>query len=85
MTQATNHHPHDTHIPLQIDRNPVKATKTPMTGAEIKALGSVSANFDLFLVDPGPGDDRLIRDGDTLDLKPGMHFTSAPRDLTPGA
>jgi hypothetical protein len=72
------------HIPIQIDRRPHIAEKTPMTGAELKALGRVDPAFDLFLVVPGPGDDQLIADDQPIDLKPAMHFISAPRDLNPG-
>jgi len=71
-------------IAIHIDRKQVFAEKTPMTGAELKALGGVNPAFDLFLVIPGPGDDQLISDDQPVDLKPGMHFVSAPRDLNPG-
>jgi len=73
-----------TKIAIHIDRKQVFAEKTPMTGAELKALGDVNPTFDLFLVVSGPGDDQLIADDQPIDLKPGMHFVSAPRDLNPG-
>ncbi len=82
MTHATS--PKQTKISLHIDRQHVFADKTPMTGAELKHLGGVNSTYDLFLVQPGPGDDQLIGDGDLTPLKDGMHFVSAPRDLNPG-
>lgn len=76
---------HDTHIAIQIDRKHRVATKTPMTGAELKHLGEVGPDRDLFLEVPGHGDDELIADTQSVDLQAGMHFFSAPHDLNPGA
>jgi hypothetical protein len=78
--------PHDEHIPIHIENKPYKAPKTPMTGAELRALAEpdVSADRDLFLTVPGPADDRLVGDNEPIDLEPGMHFYSAPRSINPG-
>ena len=56
-----------------------------MTGAELKALASISGAFDLFKVVPGHGDDIKIGDTDPVELNNGGHFYSAPRTLNPGA
>lgn len=79
--------PHDQEIPIQIDHKPYKASKTPMTGAEIRTLSDphLGEDRDLFRVVPGPGDDVVVGDAESVDLKPGMHFYSAPRTINPGA
>lgn len=71
-------------IAIIIDRKPRFATTTPLTGRELKELGEVKAEFDLFMVVAGPDNDRLIGDDESVDLKPGTRFISAPRELNPG-
>ncbi len=77
---------HQAGIPITIDRKPYKAPKTPMTGAEIRALAEppIGPDRDLYLGVPGRGQDRLIGDDEPVDLKPGMHFYSAPKTINPG-
>lgn len=79
--------PPEHNIPINIDHKPRKAPKTPMTGAEIKALAEppIGADRDLFRVVPGPADDVKVADTDSVDLSPGMHFYSAPTTINPGA
>ena len=83
MAKDSNNH----HIPIQIDHKPYKAPKTPMTGTELRTLADpdIGADLDLFRVVPGPADDVKINDGDSVDLKEGMHFYSAPKTINPGA
>ena len=78
---------HDDFIPIQIDHKPYKAPKSPMTAEELRALADpdVGDDRDLFLTVPGPADDDLIADDASVDLKPGMHFYTAPRSINPGA
>jgi len=73
-------------IPIQIDHKPYKAPKSPMTGAELRALPSppIGPDQDLFLVVPGPEDDRLVGDNDSVELKEGTHFYTAPTTINPG-
>lgn len=71
-------------IVIHIDKKEYKAPKNPMTGAEIKALGEVPTNYDLWLKVPGK-DDQPIADGTSVTLKNGDHFYSAPSTLNPGA
>ena len=77
---------HEHHIPINIDHKPYQAPKTPMTAEELRVLADpdIGPDRDLFLTVPGPADDRLIRDGESVDLRPGMHFYSAPRSINPG-
>jgi hypothetical protein len=73
-------------IPIQIDHKPYKAPKSPMTGAELRNLATpaIGADYDLWLEVPGR-DDVLMGDTTPVELKPGMHFYSAPRTIDPGA
>jgi len=67
--------PQEHEIPIHIENKMYKATKTPMTGAELRVLAEpdIGADRDLFLTVPGQGDDVLIADDRPVDLKPGMH------------
>lgn len=73
------------HLPIKIhiDKKLREASKTPMTGAELKALGEVKPGMDLFQKIPGK-DDNLINDTDSIDLTNGDQFYSAPSSLNPG-
>lgn len=77
----------DDFIPIQIDHKPYKAPKSPMTAEELRELADpdVGDDRDLFLTVPGPADDDLIADGASVELRPGMHFYTAPRSINPGA
>jgi hypothetical protein len=71
---------------IHIDRNQFKVLSSTIAGAELRALPDppIGADRDLFQVVPG-GQDVLIGDGDIIELKEGMHFVTAPRNVTPGA
>jgi hypothetical protein len=73
-------------IVIHIEDKQYKTTATELKGAEIRALAQppVAADRDLILEIPGPGDDRIIKDSESVTLKNGMHFYSAPRDINPG-
>lgn len=72
-------------IPIQIDGRPHKAPRTPMTGSELKALGGVAADYDLWFEAPGLGDDQKLVDTAPFPVRQGNHFYSAPRTINPGA
>lgn len=76
----------DTHIPIQIDHKPYKASKALMTGAELRVLAdpAIGSERDFFQEVPGPGDDIKIANETVVELKPGMHFYSAPATIDPG-
>ena len=61
-------------IPIFIDGVRRIAPEPRMTGAELKVLGEVPADYQLFLEVPGPKPDIGIRDDEEIDLKPGMRF-----------
>ena len=70
-------------IKIHIDKELYDAPKDVMTGAELKTLGKVKPDRDLFQKAPGK-DDRLIKDTDSVTLKNGDQFYSAPSSLNPG-
>lgn len=74
-------------IPISIDHKPYKAPKTPMTAEELRELAEpdIGTDRDLWLTVHGPADDDLIDDGESVALKPGMQFYTAPRTINPGA
>jgi hypothetical protein len=76
----------DQQIPIHIDQKRYDAASPTMTGALIRALASppIGPDRDLFLVVPGPGDDKKVGDSDVIELKPGTHFFSAPTTINPG-
>jgi hypothetical protein len=78
---------HDHAITIHIDRKPYRVTEREMTGQQLRALAEppIGPDRDLYEVVPGPGDDRLIGDTETVALHEGIHFFSAPRTITPGA
>ena len=47
-----------------------------MTGAQIKVLGNVPSDYQLFLEQPG--DDQPVPDANSIKLKKGMHFYGVP-------
>jgi hypothetical protein len=77
--------PHKSYT-IHIDRQMFKVDQERMTGLALRALPtpSVDETRDLFEVVPG-GLDVLVGDGDVVELKEGMHFVTAPRDVTPGS
>jgi hypothetical protein len=73
-------------FPIHIDREMFKVTKTSMTGAELRALTTppIGPDRDLYQVVPG-GQDVLVKDDVPVGLKPGTHFVTAPKKVTPGS
>ena len=63
-----------THINIFINGKKYVAPKPVMNGAEIKHLGTIPPEYQLFLEVPGPKPDRGIRDDERVELKSGMHF-----------
>lgn len=72
-------------IPIHIDKRQYKVPEGEMTGAEIRVVPPtpIGDEYDLFLEVPGD-EDEPIEDDRTVDLKPGMHFFSAPKVVSPG-
>jgi hypothetical protein len=72
-------------VSIHIDKKLYKVPSGSMTASQIRGLTSpvLGDDYDLYQVVPG-SDDHLVADGESIDLKSGMHFFSAPRNITPG-
>lgn len=64
--------------PIKIFIGTVEHTITTpsLTGAQIKSLGEISSDYQLFLEQSG--DDKEIPDTESVDLTSGMHFYGLP-------
>jgi hypothetical protein len=73
-------------ITIRIDKETFHVDATSMTGQELRELPNppVGDDRDLFLVVPGPADDILVGNDQSIELKDGMHFFTAPSTITPG-
>lgn len=72
-------------VSIHIDKNVYRVHAGSLSGAQLRALASppISGHYDLYLEVPG-GDDRLVADDVPIELRSGMHFFSAPANITPG-
>lgn len=52
---------------------------SPIAGADLRALGQIPPDNQLFWERPGPDPDILIDPAATYDVKPGSHFYDLPR------
>lgn len=52
---------------------------SPIVGADLRTLGQIPPDNQLFWERPGPDPDILIDPAETYDLKPGSHFYDLPR------
>lgn len=70
---------------IHIDKKKYTVEAESLTGAQLRALPDtdITAEYELMLEVPG-GEDDSIGDEQTVTLKNGMHFFSAPRNITPG-
>lgn len=61
---------------IRIDKNNFDVLNQFITGAELKKLGGIPADYEIFLKVNGPGEDKLITDNEKVDLsEPGReHF-----------
>jgi hypothetical protein len=63
-----------------VDGKKFETDKSTVTGADIKALAQISANYQLFLEEEGDKPDRAISDGESLVLvlEKIFHFFAVP-------
>lgn len=75
----------DRPFPIFIDKKKYEVTEDKMSGAALRALATppIGSDRDLYLVVPG-GEDELVDDADSAELKPGTKFMSVPKLITPG-
>jgi multiubiquitin len=76
-------HLHEYHI--QIDRVHYVVTQEHMTAEELRQVPEppIGADRDLFEVVPGHPDNKL-EDGDTVEIRDGKRFFTAPGQINPG-
>lgn len=70
---------------IQIDRKHYTVDSVALTGAQLRALAEpdIGPDRDLFLVVPG-GQDQKVGDEQSVPLKSGMRFFTAPGQINPG-
>jgi len=62
-----------------VDAKKYETAQTALTGAEIKAIAGVAANYQLFLEEEGDKPDKAIGDGEAVDLAERVkHFFAVP-------
>lgn len=70
---------------IQIDRVHYTVTQEKMTGAELRKVpqAPIGSERDLFEVVPG-GSDHKIADTETVEIRNGKRFFTAPAQINPG-
>lgn len=73
-------------IVIHIDRQQYKVEVEQLTGQEIRGLPEpdIASDRDLYLELAGRDPDVLVADDQVVQLKNGMHFFTAPREINPG-
>ena len=76
---------HPSAFNIQIDREHYKVHQAQMTGAELRRVPPtpIPVERDLFEVVPGHPD-RKIENGDTVAIRNGLRFFTAPGTINPG-
>jgi hypothetical protein len=75
---------HEFHI--QIDRAHFETTEDALTGAQLRKLppGGIPNDRDLYEIRPGDSD-LLINDNDSVRMRDGLRFFTAPKQINPGS
>lgn len=83
---ANVHESREKRVQIKVDRSPFTVNSGSLTGTAIRSLPSppIGPERDLYLEVPGPGDDQLISDGESVELRNGMHFFTTPSTINPG-
>lgn len=69
-------------VTIHIDKQEFKVP-SPQTGEQLRDLGNVGSDYDLWEEVPG-GQDKLIEPTDSVELKNGEHFFSVQKSINPG-
>jgi hypothetical protein len=71
---------------LVIDTKPFDWKKQYITGSEVRSLGNIASEYQIFLVIKGPFEDELIENSEKVDLaRPGIeHFYSCKPNTNNG-
>lgn len=70
---------------IRIDREHFKVSQPVLTGAQLRALPApdIGPDRDLFEIVPG-GSDLKIEAADTVAMRDGLRFFTAPAQINPG-
>jgi hypothetical protein len=70
---------------IHIDKQQYRVLASSMTGSQLRAVppAPIGPDLDLYEEVPG-GEDVLIQNDVTYELKNGMHFFTAPSNINPG-
>ena len=76
---------HEMAITIIIDKKEYKAPELVMTGSQLRQLPQppIGTDYDFFQIVPG-GNDVEIADSESVDLRNGDRFFSAPHVINPG-
>jgi hypothetical protein len=74
------------HVTIHIDKETFKVEGESITAEALRALPEpdIGADRDVYLETHGPGEDELVEAGESVPLREGMHFFTAPAAITPG-
>ena len=75
-TENENEKKHE--FTIFIDAVKYIVNKTSLTGAEIKALARIDAQYQLFLEEQGDRPDKAIADNEAVAIRQDMHFYAIP-------
>jgi len=86
MTEYGQEHDKKHETTIHVDRHEFKVEQQALLGTELRHLPTpaIGPDYDLYLEVPG-GEDDLIGDDQSVELKNGMHFFSVQRQITPGS
>lgn len=82
MNQNENKKP-EHEINIVIDKKHHKVLEDTMTGNQLKTLGNVPSDYELWQEVPG-GIDKLVNINETIHLKSGMKFFSVKPNIDAG-
>ena len=70
---------------IRIDRVDYTVTEEKLSGEQLREVPSppIPKDRDLYLVVPGH-DDRKIKEDDTVEMRDGLRFFTAPNTINPG-
>lgn len=76
----------DKKVPIHIDHELFNVDDGAISAEDLRALPDpdIGPDRDLYQEVPGQADDNLMSPGERVTVKPGMHFFTAPRSITPG-
>lgn len=73
-------------VEITIDQQAFAVPKSEITAEDLRVLPDpdIGPDRDLYLEGTGDHDDDLIEAGETVRLKKGLNFFTAPASITPG-